>query len=100
MFESRTGSQLPNGAWRNWQTRGPQVPVDSRPCGFESRRPDHNNHARRALQSGVADKCLLPRISCYVPDLAIGFATYFVVALLYMRRIGRVLLSLVLKAQE
>jgi hypothetical protein len=35
-----------------------------------------------------------------VSDLAIGFATYLVVALLHMRRIGRVLLSLVLKAQE
>ncbi len=41
-----------------------------------------------------------PACPCYVSDLAIGFATYLVVVLLHMRRIGRVLLSLVLKAQE
>ncbi len=35
-----------------------------------------------------------------VEDLAIGFATYVVVALLHMRRIRRVPLSLALKAQE
>jgi len=39
-------------------------------------------------------------MSCCVPDLAIGFATYLVVALLHMRRICRVPLSIALKAQE
>lgn len=33
-------------------------------------------------------------------DLVVGFATYLVVALLHVRRIGRVPLSLALKAQE